>query len=475
MVLMFPENWKNRPTRLPRVWPLTLLLGFHCVTQYISIAGVSSSPHLSGGSTTVFQSGPNAFGLPLANITRNNRRAHVVGNSFFNKNWVTAPASTVARDGLGPLFNARSCSSCHLRDGRGRPPEQGELMTGLLFRLSSPNQDGKFVPDSVLGSQLGVRSIPGAQPEGDVQISYDEVIGYFDDGSKYSLLKPEYTLTANPIYGKPSDDIRLSPRIAQPLIGLGLLEALAEKTILSLSDPDDLDGDGISGRPNYIWNPEKKIKQLGRFGWKANQPTLLQQTASAFVGDIGITSSIRPDESYTSAQAQILDNFPSGGSPEIDDHLLGRVVTYLQTLAPPAQRDYNTPDVTRGRDIFSNTGCASCHIPRLETGNHQHIPELANQIIRPYTDLLLHDMGPELSDKRPDGEASGSEWRTPPLWGIGLTKIVNGHTRFLHDGRARNLEEAILWHGGEADHSRRTYLKLSKLDRKRLLAFIESL
>ena len=461
----------HRSRRIIKQGAYALLLYLYTLTP---LAGDEQS-HLSGGSTTVFHDGPNSFAMPLANISRTNRRAHVVGNSFFNKNWVIPPASTDARDGLGPLFNARSCSSCHVRDGRGRPPWEGELMTGLLFRLSVPGVDGKPVPDPVFGGQLGVRAVPEAEPEGDVRIEYTEVEGNFGDGTPYILLNPQYTFIANATYGKPAKNIQLGPRLAPPVHGLGLLEAIPEKTILAHSDPDDKDGDGISGRLNYVWNPEKKVKQLGRFGWKANQPSLRQQTASAFLGDIGITTSIHPKESYTPTQAKLLDKLPNGGNPELEDRLLGSVVTYLQTLAPPAQRDHMHPEVLKGRKLFLETGCAKCHLPKLKTGDFNAVPELANQVIRPFTDLLLHDMGPGLADNRPDGEATGTEWRTPPLWGIGLTQVVNGNTRFLHDGRARNLEEAILWHGGDASASQEAYRNLLAQDRQRLLLYLESI
>ncbi|MEM8953562.1 MAG: di-heme oxidoredictase family protein [Verrucomicrobiota bacterium] len=436
------------------------------------------SEELSGGDTTVFQNGRNAFGLPIANISRENRRAHVVGNSFFNKNWVLAPASTEARDGLGPLFHARSCSSCHTHDGRGRPPEPDELMTSLLIRLSVPGKTshGGPIPDPTYGDQLGVRAVPGADPEGNVEISYKEVPGHFSDGSPYTLRKPILNLVPSGAYPAPKEDVLLSARVAPPVHGLGLLEAVPEKTILSFADPNDSkSSDGISGRPNWVWNKDTQKEELGRFGWKANQPNLRQQTADAFLGDIGITSPVNPRENFTATQAASLDGLPNGGTPEIDDHLLNRVVTYQQTLAPPARRNWTDPSVRHGKQIFHEAGCAKCHIPEMETGDFHPVSELNNQTIRPYTDLLLHDMGEGLADHRPDFQASGTEWRTPPLWGIGLTEVVNGHTFFLHDGRARNLTEAILWHGGEAEVSREHFRNLPKQERDDLINFLNSL
>ena len=427
---------------------------------------------LSGGSTTVFNAGPNAFGMPLANISRLNRRAHVVGNSFFNKNWVFSPSSTTARDGLGPLFHARSCSSCHVKDGRGAPTNDSSTSIGLLFRLSVP---GKSSGDPVLGVQLATKAAPGVEPEGTVNIRYEEKEVGFDNLKTASLRKPQYELIANDHYGKPHAEIQFGPRIAQQLVGVGLLEAVTDKTILANADPNDEDGDGISGKPNYILNPESKKRELGRFGWKANEANLRTQTASAFLRDMGITSPIHPMEDFTEPQKEKINLTLIANPPDIDDSKFERVVTYLRTLAPPAQRNANDPSVKRGDILFNKIGCSKCHIPTLRTGSITAIDELKNQSIKPYTDLLLHDMGEGLADGLKDSLASGSEWRTPPLWGIGLTKTVNGNTFFLHDGRARSIEEAILWHGGEGSKSRKNYSSLSFDEKNDLLNFINSL
>ena len=427
---------------------------------------------LSGGSTTVFNTGPNAFGMPLANISRSNRRAHVVGNSFFNKNWVFSPSSTTARDGLGPLFHARSCSSCHVKDGRGAPTNDSSTSIGLLFRLSVP---GKSSGDPVLGVQLATKAAPGVEPEGTVNVSYEEEEIGFDNLKTASLRKPQYELIANDHYGKPHAEIQFGPRIAQQLVGVGLLEAVPDTAILANADPNDENGDGISGKPNYIFNPESKKKELGRFGWKANEANLRTQTASAFLRDMGITSPIHPIEDFTKPQKEKINVTLIANSPDIDDSKFNRVVTYLRTLAPPAQRNANDPSVKRGDILFNKIGCSKCHIPTLRTGSDAAIDELKNQPIKPYTDLLLHDMGEGLADGIQDSLASGSEWRTPPLWGIGLTKTVNGNTFFLHDGRARSIEEAILWHGGEGSESRKNYSSLSFDDKDDLLNFINSL
>ena len=427
---------------------------------------------LSGGKTTIFQQGPNAFGMPLANISRTNRRAHVVGNSFFNKNWVFSPSSTTARDGLGPLYNARSCSGCHVRDGRGAPIKNDLPSVGLLFKLHGI---GSKNGDPNLGLQLAVNAAPGIETEGRVDITYEDFKERFKDQSNITLKRPTYRLISNPIYGSMHPDTRLSPRLAQPLVGLGLLEAVEKKTILALSDPDDLDQDGISGRANFVLNTETQEMELGRFGWKSTQPNLRLQTAIAFLRDMGITSSIHPDEDFTSKQAQIIKLPDEEQVPDIDDAKLNRVVTYLRTLAPPAQRNATAKSVLKGKELFHKIGCAKCHTPTLKTGPDAALDELSNQTIMPYTDMLLHDMGEELSDGIQRSGVSGNEWRTPPLWGIGLTETVNGNTFYLHDGRANTLEEAIMWHGGEGLDSKKSYSNLTANEREQLLEFLSSL
>ena len=427
---------------------------------------------LSGGSTTVFNAGPNAFGMPLANISRPNRRAHVVGNSFFNKNWVFSPSSTTARDGLGPLFHARSCSSCHLKDGRGAPTKGSSTSIGLLFRLSVP---GKSSGDPVLGVQLATKAAPGLEPEGIVNVHYEEEDIDIVSLKTTSLRKPQYELITNNYYGESHAKIQIGPRIAQQLVGVGLLEAVPDTVILANADPNDENGDGISGKPNFVFNPESKKRELGKFGWKANEANLRTQTASAFLRDMGITSPIHPVEDITKPQEDKINLTLIANPPDIDDSKFDRVVTYLRTLAPPAQRNTNDPSVNRGDILFHKIGCSSCHKPTLKTGSFAAIDELKNQTIKPYTDLLLHDMGEGLADGIEDSLASGSEWRTPPLWGIGLTKTVNGNTFFLHDGRARSIEEAILWHGGEGSGSRKKYSSLSLDEKTDLLNFINSL
>jgi CxxC motif-containing protein (DUF1111 family) len=426
----------------------------------------------SGGDATVFVAGRNAFGQPIDSLTREERRAFAVGNNFFNDNWVTAPASTEGRDGLGPLFNAQSCSSCHEFDGRGAPPISiDDPERGLLLRLSVVGPDGSSAPDPVYGGQLQDRAINGVPVEGRVVIERTAVEGTYADGTPYTLLAPTYTIE-DLGYGPLAADIIVSPRIAPAVFGVGLLEAVPDDALLDLADPDDTDGDGISGRVNLVLDPAGDLV-IGRFGWKANVATVEQQNAGAFHGDIGITSRLHTEQDCTAPQAECRAAI-DGGQPELDDFKLERVTFYTRTLAVPARRDVGDPDTDSGARVFDELGCSSCHRPEMPTGQGQ-VAATSNQTIRPYTDLLLHDMGPGLADDRPDGEATGSEWRTAPLWGMGLIDDVNGHTRLLHDGRARNAEEAILWHGGEAAAAQGRFLQLDATARQQLLAFLDSL
>ncbi|MEM9721250.1 MAG: di-heme oxidoredictase family protein [Bacteroidota bacterium] len=431
--------------------------------------------HLSGGQATVSDSSPNAFGFQAPGVDGMDELLFFVGNSFFNQNWVSAPASTKARDGLGPFFNARSCAACHFKDGRGQPPSSlGRTGEGMVIRLSIPGEGpfGGPLPEHTYGGQLQDQALLGVMREGGIEILYIEEPGTYPDGTTYILRKPLYKLI-DLAYGEMDPSVQLSPRVGPQVIGLGLLEAIAEEDILALADESDGDQDGISGRPNYVWDIESQSTVMGRFGWKANQPSLLQQVASAFNGDIGIKTYLLPEENCQDNEA--CQDLPDGGVTEIDDDDLLKVVLYSSTLAVPARRNWEDQEVLRGKKLFTEIGCTSCHVPKFVTGAHHRFDALSNQTIRPYTDLLLHDMGEGLADNRPDFEATGREWRTPPLWGIGLFNTVNKHTFYLHDGRARNLEEAILWHGGEALQSQARFKALSITERNELLTFLESL
>ncbi len=444
----------------------------------VTTAAVDATPGelaASGGGATVHNDGAQAFAQSVPGLDAEQRRAFAVGNNFFNDNWVTAPSSTTARDGLGPVFNAQSCSSCHFKDGRAEPPsgERPEEL-GLLLRLSVPGEGehGQPLPDPTYGGQLQDRAINGVPAEGQIGIASEELHGTFDDGTPYTLVKPDYSVT-DAAFGPLGKGVMISPRIAPPVFGAGLLEAVPEDQVRDLARRQEAADDGISGRVNLVWSPTAQAMALGRFGWKANVATVEEQTAGAFHGDIGITSRLHPLQDCTPVQTACAAA-PTGGDPEVSDEKLDRVVFYTRTLAVPARRDVGASDTDRGAELFDQLDCSACHVPELRTGGSD-IDALSDQTIRPYTDLLVHDMGTDLADDRPDGQASGTEWRTAPLWGIGLTDEVNGHTRFLHDGRARDLNEAILWHGGEAQDARDGYLALSREDRDDLIAFLNSL
>ena len=459
---------------LSLLWHL-LVMALACLALGSS-ATPSARQALSGGEATVGATSRQAFGQPVPGLSSTQQTQFFVGNSFFNRNWVVAPASTQARDGLGPLFNARSCSTCHRLDGRGRPPHNpDEQMVSMLLRLSIPGHDARagVVPEPRYGDQLNGFAIPGIDPEGRATITYEEMPGHFADGDPYQLRRPTYTI-GDLHYGPLHPDVRLSPRTAPAMIGLGLLEAIPEPVLLAIADPEDRDGDGISGRPNRVWDWTQQRQVMGRFGWKANQPTVAQQTTGAFLGDIGITSALFPRENCTTVQTHCAAA-PTGGQPELSPETLDQVIFYSRTLAVPARRHLDHAAVQWGEQLFTQAQCGQCHMQTLRTGAVEELPMLSHQTIHPYTDLLLHDMGAGLADDRTDFDATGPEWRTPPLWGIGLVAKVNGHTNFLHDGRARNLIEAILWHGGEAEASREYFRHLPRPEREALVQFLESL
>lgn len=398
-----------------------------------------------------------------------------VGGAFFQQPWVIAPASTTARDGLGPLFKANSCLACHIGHGRGHPPLTAEEpFLSTLVKLSvpaiTPEQQAiaaklGVAPEPVYGDHLQPLGIKGLPGEGTPRFTYTETQGQFKDGTAYTLQKPTLTVET-PHYGAFAPNVQFSARVAPPLPGLGLLESIPDTEILANADPDDNNNDGISGKPNYVWDITQQQTVLGRFSWKANQPSIRQQSADAFRNDIGITTDLFPEQPCSAVQTDC-QSLPTGGKPEIPADLLEKVVFHVAHQPVPARRDAEDAQVVQGQKLFHQAGCAACHRPGF--------PSLANQPHQPYTDLLLHDMGAGLADQRPEFQASSSEWRTPPLWGIGLTEKINGHTRFLHDGRARNLLEAILWHGGESEQAKQAVLAMDKPEREALLRFLNSL
>ena len=434
-----------------------------------------SEEYPGGTKNTVFDISENAFGHVSPGVTGLQELNFFVGNSFFNQNWVSAPASTTARDGLGPTFNARSCSGCHFKDGRGRPPTfNGENVTGFLMRLSLAGSDphGAPNPHPAYGTQLNPQANVGIPPEGEVVINYAITNYTFSDGEPYSLQTPIYSFT-NLNFG-PLSGVLTSPRVGQHMIGLGLLGSIDEVDLLVNADEQDVNNDGISGKANYVYDVVAGTNKLGRFGWKAGQPNLRQQSADAFIGDIGITSTYFASENCTSPQNDCI-NALSGGVPEITDTSLSHVELYVSNLAVPARRNINSNNVKQGKRLFNESGCIACHKSNYTTGINLKFPNLSNQKIWPYTDLLLHDMGAGLADNRPEFLADGQEWRTPPLWGVGLFETVNNHTFYLHDGRARNLTEAIMWHGGEAENAKNNFANLSQVERGQLIDFVKSL
>lgn len=432
-----------------------------------------------------------SFSQPATNIGFEGEDRFKLGNALFRKLWVSSPSSTEASDGLGPLFNARSCQNCHIKDGRGHPPVAGEDAVSMFLRLSVPPQSEEDrlalvdrtmqrIPDPVYGGQLQSFAVPGLKPEGQMRIRYREEPVSLADGSIVSLRHPTYGVE-NLAYGPLDPHVQLSPRVASPMIGLGLAEAVPAADILAGADPDDRNGDGVSGRPSLVLDPRTGKTVLGRFGWKASAPSIKVQSAEAFGADIGISTPLVTDSFGECSIAQaVCRDAPSGvqdrlGAVEAPDPILDLVTFYSQNLAVPLRRDADAPEVLAGKRAFYESGCAACHTPKFVTSRDAPDKARAFQLIWPYSDFLLHDMGEELADNAPNGDASGTEWRTPPLWGIGLTKTVNDHTFFLHDGRARDLTEAILWHGGEGARARAAFAALPAAGRQALIRFLESL
>ncbi len=438
-------------------------------------ADLEDGEWLPGGDTTnTLLFGTNAFSRPADNITEEHETQFYSGNAFFNDPWVQAPSSTMSRDGLGPLFNARSCAACHFKDGRGRPPlEEGEEFIGVLFRLRVGFSDeGEPLPHEKYGGQIQPFSIPDVAPEGTPRVTYEEMSGKYPDGATYSLSAPAYTIESL-AYGPLDDGAELSPRAAQAMIGLGLLEAIPADRLEELADPEDADADGVSGRIRRVRDASSGEVTVGRFGWKAEQPSVRQQAAGAFLGDIGITSALFPEGECTEFEEDC-QAAPRGGEPELEAKILDRVSLYSRLLAVPTRLNYDDETVLWGKALFDEVGCSSCHVARHRTAHDAALEEVRDQVIWPYTDLLLHDMGVELADG--SGELRiDREWRTPPLWGLSHYESVGGHERLLHDGRARGVEEAILWHGGEAEGARDRFRELDAEERAALIEFVRSL
>lgn len=471
----------------------------------------TSTEHLAGGEATATVVSADAFSSESQNMLDAERiKQFNLGNDFFENPWVSGSASTSSRDGLGGLFNNNACQDCHIRDGRGHAAstengEDGTDFSSLLLKAVRTNIDASDIAtigqsllagvvDSSVGGQIQHDSITNVMPEAELRVSYGHESIAFNDGTSVTLRRPVWHIQS--LYdglGFPFDaDTAFSARVAPPMIGMGLLALIAETDILANEDPFDSDGNGISGRANYVWSIVEAGVRLGRFGWRAGQPSVLEQSASAFVNDMGLTSRIALQENCLPHQAECLAA-PNGNGDsvqnydyEVSDTVLDAVTFYASHLAVPIRRNYLDENVLKGKELFEQAGCGGCHVASYTTGVSTEQPELSEQVIFPYTDLLLHDMGEDLADFTLANEpvtgdvpveylARPFEWRTPPLWGLGLAKTVDPQATFLHDGRARTIMEAVLWHGGEAAVSRDAVLAFDAVQREELLAFLNDL
>nr|WP_246047806.1 di-heme oxidoredictase family protein [Leptospira ilyithenensis] len=415
------------------------------------------------GERAFLQFGPNSKLSVISEFT--------IGQSVFDVPWTPGvSASLPDRDGLGPIFHRDSCLGCHEKNGRTFDPDGTRLISSLV-RLGVGS--GGNNAEANYGNQLQPNGVGGVSAEGNVILGYDTIVGNFGDGTGYTLRSPKIVFSGLN-YGGLASDLKTSVRMTQQVIGLGLLESVSEDTILGFADPNDKDKNGISGRPNYIKDLSGSGKSLGRFGWKANAPSLKRQNSAAFLGDLGITNPMFPSQNCTSTQTQC-NSATNGGSLEVSEAKVVAITKYMQLVAVPIRRKAYYGNILEGKRMFHWAGCANCHVPKMKTAPTASFQQLASQTIRPFTDLLLHDMGEGLADGKEDGEANGNEWRTAPLWGIGLLETVHGEARYLHDGRARTLMEAILWHGGEAEKSKNFVKNLNQDLRDYLIEYLESL
>jgi CxxC motif-containing protein (DUF1111 family) len=444
-----------------------------------------AAERLSAGDFTLDRADERAYSEPASILTSRQKQEFMVGRNIFNRQW----ASVVSLNGdwgLGPTFIADRCSACHIHAGRGNPPASAtEQLLSMLVRLSLPGQDehGGPRPDPRYGDQFQNRSLDGknvdlayaGEPvpaEASLFLDWDEQVMQFSDGESVKLRKPRLRIESLN-FGPLAADVMTSLRIASPIFGLGLLEAVPESTVLEIARKQQ--ALGFNGRPNYVWDVSTRQMTFGRYGWKANVATLTHQVASAAIGDMGLASRWYPDQNCPPVQEVCARQLP-GNVPELGGFEIDSLVLWLRGLAVPARRDVTDAEFRRGEQLFASAQCTVCHVPELKTAtSFPALPQLANQTVRAYTDLLLHDMGEELADGRPDFKASGRDWRTQSLWGLGLSERASGGPALLHDGRARSVSEAILWHGGEALRSRETYRAMSKEERQALLKFVSSI
>jgi CxxC motif-containing protein (DUF1111 family) len=432
------------------------------------------SEALAGGTTmTVADTGKDAYLHYAAVLDQRQLKLVAEGRQFFETKW----AFYWFEQGLwgrGPTSNAESCAACHANKGRGAPPAGNEPAMSMIVRLSLPGEGAHGAPKPLpdYGDQLQTFGIPRfIPPEGQVHVRWREQEIALADGEVVVLRMPDVSIS-DLSYGALGEGVMTSARVAPPLVGVGLLDAVADETILALAARQALAG--IRGHPNYVWDVTAQRRVLGRFGLKANHPNLRQQIAAAFIGDIGLSTSLFPEQNCPGVQ-QACREMMFAGKPEITDYRLETVDAYVRFAAVPAWRNADDPEVKRGEQLFAQARCAVCHVPELTTSVGAPLAAMAQLTIHPYTDLLLHDMGEALADHRPDFEAGGRDWRTAPLWGSGLSATVNGNANLLHDGRARNVTEAILWHGGEATVSRDAFREMPAQDRAALVQFVQSL
>ncbi len=518
----------------PPIEPIT----DHSGLTPLSSNNIENNEHLSGGDATLFISNEDAFSTRPTQIAQDFQ----LDGNFTSGDHIFRSS----HDGLGPLLNNNTCQGCHINDGRGvLPADNTYPFISTLIKIG--NQNG--TADPVYGDQIQALaeqsfnssdfqsgwplydgSLNGSTLLGEAFpfIEFEEITGTYPDGETYQLRKPILKLK-DISFGPFMENIRFSARVAPQVFGVGLLESIPQENIFALADEDDENNDNISGKPSMVIEVTTQQSKLGRFAYKAQSPSVLQQIAGAYRGDIGITNSIFKEESCTPQQIACTNSASqenqSGENVDITDRELALVEFYNRVLGVPARRGYNQAsdtweqNIQSGRKHFFEIGCVNCHTPRHVTGeaqgsilgeitltglepNASPVAMLSNQTIYPYTDMLLHDMGGSctvtretqsklacetgeeclyvqrcegLADGLPQGNASASEWKTPPLWGIGLVKTVNPAATFLHDGRARNIEEAILWHGGEAESANTAFQQLSAENRLQILAFIESL
>ena len=441
----------------------------------ILLAGNSSSDFSYGklgGSASSPSHDKCAFCKPAKEMKGEERMTFSYGKSFFRIPWVEAPSATTARDGIGPLFNANTCINCHPNNGAGVAVKKDGTMTrSLLLRLSHKNSTDKaclkkcgFKPDSTYGAQLSLNGNHNVPFEGSPKVHYEEVKGTYHDGATYSLRKPTYTIE-NLNYGAMDKETVFAPRIGLALMGLGRLELISEKDILAHQDINDSNKDGISGKANYAWSPEYNKTMLGRFTWKASATSVKVQSAAAAHNDMSLTNPLFPHDNCTDKQKEC-KKAPKGKHEfDLPAYRLDAISYYLENLAVPNQREPQKH--IEGAKLFTSLNCTACHVTTYKTSQ--------GDTIHPFSDLLLHDMGEGLADGRSEFLATGNEWRTPPLWGIGLYEKVSGEANYLHDGRARSIEEAILWHGGEAQKSKKSFMALSQKEREKVLQFLGSI